>query len=153
MKVTFEYEKQIQEITDSINRMPNLVQKEETSMLRKIGKAVQKYVVLNLRLYRMPEAKTRKRKNYDKSMPYIQMDEDVEVKADKTKEGDLYVSIKGGKYTGYKWHFLNDGTRNEDGSIHTAATHFMDRALKQAANEIEKIIDSTMRKVAEDDGG
>lgn len=151
MKVTFEYEKQLKEIENMISGMPDLIEKEERSMLRKIGKAVQKYVIRNLRLHRMTEKEIEGRKNYDRTMPYKQMDDDVKVEVRKSKEGDLYVSVKGGKYTGYKWHFLNDGTRNQDGTLHTLATHFMDKALNQAAVEIEKIVESVIRKVT--DGG
>lgn len=150
MKVKFDYEKQLFEIEEIIGKMPDLIQKEEKATLRKIGKAVQKYVTRQLRLVRMTAKEIESRKNYDKTVPYIQMDDDVKVAVKKSRTGDIYASIKGGKYTGYKWHMLNDGTRNLDGSVHTPATHFMDLALEQSKAEVDKIISDLMKKVAND---
>lgn len=150
MRVTVEYEDQMKDIENLIDNMPNLIEKEEKAMLRKIGNVIKKYVIRQLHRFRMSSKELESRKNYDKTVPYVQMDDDVKVTVKKSRAGDIYVSIKGGKYTGYKWHFLNDGTRNKDGSIHTPATHFMDLALNQSKNEIEKIISDVLKKVADD---
>ena len=149
MRVTLEYENQLKDIDDLISKMPSLIEKEEKAMLKKIGKVIQKYVIRQLRLLRLPADKIKGLRNYDKSVPYVQMDDDVKVAVKKSKSGDIYVSVKGGKYTGFKWHFLNDGTRNKDGSVHTPATHFIDRALEQSRAEIDKIIADVARKVAD----
>lgn len=150
MNVEFDYKKQTFEIQELIGHMPEVLEKEEKAVLRKIGKAVEKEVVKMLRLFRTPPEKANKRKNYDKTVPYVQMDDDVTFSVRKSKSGDIYVSIKGKKYTGYKWHFLNDGTRNPDGTVHTAATHFMDISLTRARGEIEKCVNELVGKVAED---
>lgn len=149
MEIKLDYAEQLQQIEELIGAMPDLLEKEEKKMLKKIGGVIKKYVVRQLRLIRMPQKETEKRHNYDKTVPYIQMDDDVKVSVKKSKSGLFYVSVKGGKYTGYKWHFLNDGTRNKDGSVHTHATHFMDIALRQAGNEIETIINEVLKKVSE----
>lgn len=152
MRVTLEYENQLKDIEELISNMPNLIEKEEKAMLRKIGKVIQKYVIRQLRALRMTAKEIEGRRNYDRTLPYVQMDDDVKVAVKKSKAGDIYVSVKGGKYTGFKWHFLNDGTRNQDGSVHTAATHFMDKALEQSRGEIDKILSDVARKVANDNG-
>lgn len=150
MRVTLEYENQLKDIENLIDNMPELIEREEKAMLRKIGNVIKKYVIRQLRLVRMSAKEVESRKNYDKSVPYVQMDDDVKVAVKKSRTGDVYVSVKGGKYTGFKWHFLNDGTRNKDGSAHTPATHFMDRALEQSKSEIDKIISDVMKRVAND---
>ena len=150
MRVTLEYENQLKDIENLIDNMPELIEREEKAMLRKIGNVIKKYVIRQLRLVRMSAKEVESRKNYDKSVPYVQMDDDVKVAVKKSRTGDVYVSVKGGKYTGFKWHFLNDGTRNKDGSVHTPATHFMDRALEQSKSEIDKIISDVMKRVAND---
>jgi len=43
----------------------------------------------------------------------------------------------GGKETAYKWHMLSDGTLNPDGSTHTDATHFDEKAIKNSKDEID----------------
>ena len=59
------------------------------------------------------------------------------------------MTIHGGKNTGYKWHMLDDGTRNPDGTVHTPALHFTDRASKAAEAKIDRMVDELERKVTE----
>lgn len=71
--------------------------------------------------------------------PHVHMAKDVKVSV-KYKEGLVSCIVGGGKETGYKWHMLDSGTRNPDGSIHTPATNFVSKALKNAEPAIEKIL-------------
>ena len=79
MEIKLDYAEQLQQIEELIGAMPDLLEKEEKKMLKKIGEAIKKYVIRQLRLIRMPQKETEKRRNYDKTVPYIQMDDDVKV--------------------------------------------------------------------------
>ena len=79
-------------------------------------------------------------KRYDGSTPYVHMKNDVKASVKDDNQGTVYAVIKGGKYTGYKWHLLNNG------AVNTRATHFVDNALKQAESEFEAMVDSMIRE-------
>lgn len=68
------------------------------------------------------------------------MQDDVSYKVKKSEAGDLYVSIRGRKMTGYKWHLVNDGT------INTNPTHFIETAESRSEAEIERSIDVMVRE-------
>jgi hypothetical protein len=44
---------------------------------------------------------------------------------------------------------LDDGTRNPDGTIHTPALHFTQKALAEAEGEINDIIDQLERRIVQ----
>ena len=48
--------------------------------------------------------------NYD-GTPYVHMRDDVKTTVKDDKAGTAYVIIRGGKYTGYKWHMLENGNQ------------------------------------------
>lgn len=77
------------------------------------------------------------RSNNDKE-GHVHMQDDVHASVRKSKDGGLYASVKGGKKTGTLWHLVNDGT------YHSRATHFMDKAMAEVGPEIEAILDKEM---------
>lgn len=57
------------------------------------------------------------------------------------KTNQQYVSVFGGKDTGYKWGWVNDGHMNaRDGSF-VPGIHFLEKALKRSEGMIDTTID------------
>lgn len=147
MKANIDYVNECFEITQMIGKIEKDIQKEEKEALRKMAKVVKKNIENRLSRSDIEEkAKKIQPKNYDGSRPYKHMKSDVKYSVSKDKSGEIYAKIQGGKYTGYKWHFLNDGTV-KNGRIHTRATHFIDNGLEDSKTEIDQIIDQLLKGV------
>ena len=136
MKIDFMYEKPLDEMVAEVLRMENILEADQQTLMQNIGKELKKEVQKIL-----PKS--------DESGDYKHMRDDVKITVNgkKQKTGISGVTVHGGKKTAYKWHLLDDGTRNPDGTVHTAATHFTDKAMKAANNSIERLIDELERKV------
>ena len=138
MKVNFEFEKPLDEIVVDLLRMENIIEEDQERIMKEIGKEIKKQVRNQL-----PKS--------NQSDEFYHMREDIKVKVSgkKAKTGVTGVTVHGGVWTGYKWHMLDDGTRNPDGTIHTKAIHFTSKALKAAEPQIESLINELERKVTE----
>jgi len=106
-------------------------EKIEKQMLRQSGDKVRELVVAELNKHRRPLAVRYKGRPA--------MADDVKRTIRANKWGEKYVSIKGGKATGTLWHIVNDGT------LHSRPTHFLDRAIKQIDDEMDKIWDEVIK--------
>lgn len=147
MKINSSYTNECYDISSLIGRIPKEIEVKEKQTLKEMAIVVRKKVENNLGYSDVEEkAKKIKPKNYDGTRPYVHMKKDVKYSVNKSKSGELYAKIQGGKYTGYKWRFLNDGTV-KNGKRHTKATHFMDKSLEEASNEIDDIIDNLIKDV------
>ena len=62
-----------------------------------------------------------------------------------------YVSVRGGKWTGYKWLWVNDGHFSQKGNW-VKGTHFVDKAEAAADNGINEIVDEYLKEALEDNG-
>lgn len=150
MKVSFDYQSGISEIDELLRKMPQMIEKEEKSALRRIGNVVKKNIVkfthdsgIEVRAKQIVPS------NYDNSKPYVHIKKDVSATVRKDKQGNFYVSIHGGKYTGYKWHLLNDGHLARDGRTFIKGSNFMGRAMTASEGEIDRIVTETIKKVVE----
>lgn len=74
---------------------------------------------------------------------YRHMADDVQIRTVKDRFGETTTRVQGGAKTGTKWHLVNDGT------YRSKATHFMDRALKEAETELQSVIDKELSKVGD----
>ena len=135
MNVDFNSEGIIADIMNEISHMENLTEAEEKSAMRKIGKEIAKNA-----------AKLLPRTSED----HVHMKDDIKVTV-KSDKGIVSCIISGGKQTAYKWHMLDDGTRNKDGSVHTRALHFTDRALALSEKDIDTILAEVERKAVQHD--
>jgi len=86
------------------------------------------------------ESVSRSKKNNTK---YKHMADDVKITKKKDEFGERTIRVQGGKKTGTLWHIVNDGT------YRTNATHFMDKAMKEAEPEIQAVIDAELSKVGD----
>lgn len=146
--MNFDYKESLFEIDQMIAKMPEKIQDQERAVLRKIGNIVKKWVQYFLHRSGIEErAKEISPSNYDGSRPYEHVKDDVSYTVRKSSDGNLYVSIKGGKKTGYKWHFINDGHVARDGRTWVPGTNFMEKALLKAQGEVELIINDMVKKV------
>lgn len=143
MKVNMVYDDAFKYIMEDIARIPELMEKEEKKVMKRIRDVLVEKVKANL-------PRGAGGTNYDGSKPYVHMRDDIKASI-KSKGGLASLVISGGKKTAYKWHLVNDGTRDSKGRVKTAATHFVDKAMIQAEPEIEKIVDELIAEVA--DGG
>lgn len=80
---------------------------------------------------------------------YKHVVDDITYKVKKSQAtGKYYVSIKGGKKTGYKWLWINDGHVMKNGQF-VRGNHFVDKAEEAAEEGVNQIIDSFIKEVLE----
>lgn len=139
MKVDFEFEKSLDAMVVDVLRMENIMESAQADLLSDIGKEIKKEVQKIL-----PKS--------DETGDYKHMRDDVKVTVNgkRAKTGITGVTVHGGKKTAYKWHMLDDGTRNPDGSVHTPAMHFTSKAMSAAEGRIERLIDDLERRVTQE---
>jgi HK97 gp10 family phage protein len=139
MEINFNFEDAFREIQQEIGMMPESVIKESKTVISKAAKILKKHVEDNLR--RVDHGNT---SNYDGSTPYVHMKDDVKTSVKDDKQGSIVAIIRGGKYTAYKWHLVNNGT------VNSKATHFIDKALKDSESEIDQLVDNMIGRVVQD---
>lgn len=81
------------------------------------------------------------RKTYSYPEEYIHMQDDVKVSNMIDEDDDKIRVIGGGKWTAYKWRFINDGTSNMEGN------HFADCTKIETEDKVKEIILDEVRKV------
>ena len=140
MTVDLDYKNTLNGIVQDIMRMEHVLESDQQEALEKIGKVIKK------------ETQNLLPKSDEAGSGYKHMRDDIKVTINgkRKKTGVTGVTVHGGKPTAYKWHMLDDGTRNPDGSVHTQAIHFTPRAMESASTEIEKIVDDLIREVTHD---
>lgn len=144
-----DFKEQISSIDEMIKSLPKSMESEEKKFLSRTGSAIKGNVVRYLHRSGIESRLDIDPKNYDGSRPYVHIKDDVRFTVRRNKQGDLYVSVKGGKYTGYKWGFLNDGHIARDGKTFVPGTKFMERALQVSQGDISNALHDIMKKVVE----
>lgn len=135
MNVTLDFNQTLNEMVAEVLNMPKVSEQAQKKAFQKIAKELVKDV--------------------KEVMPRSAADEVGKHMADdvkstvREKDGTYYCSVHGGKETAFKWHLLDDGTRNPDGSVHTPATHFTDSAMGMAMPKVEKILDDMVKEIAQ----
>lgn len=146
MNVNFNYSEAMLNISEQLERIPETMEREKKQILTKSAKLLKKTVEKNLRAIEsnVSEGTT----NYDGSLPYVHMADDVKTSIKDDKAGNVYAVVRGGKMTGYKWHLVNNGTSSPD----RTATHFIEKALKETAEEIDSYIDEAIGRAVHGGG-
>ena len=131
MNVELEYASALQGMVADVLRCGKIMESEQERVLGEIGKVLKKNTAAALP------------KSDEAGSGYKHMKEDIKVTINgkRKKTGVTGVTVHGGKLTAYKWHMLDDGTRNPNGTVHTRALHFTGKAMENATQEIEKIVD------------
>lgn len=142
MKVDFMYEKPLDELVAEVLRMDQIMDSEQQTLMTEIGKELKKQVK-NL----LPKSDSTNDGYQSGSYKHLKDDVKITVEGKKAKTGITGVTVHGGKDTAYKWHLLDDGTRNPDGTVHTPAIHFTSKAMQAATPRIEQLLNELERKV------
>lgn len=135
MRVNLDNNNLTTDITEMLKDMQNITEKEHKSLLQSCGDIIKTNVIRNM-----------KRSKNNKS-DYVHMADDVKVKVKKNKYGNMYMSVEGGKKTGYKWRFLNDGAIDQNGNVLNQADHFMEKSMEDSNNDVEQEINKFIEKV------
>ena len=135
MNVKFDYKTGLDELVADVLRSEKICEEEQAKLMKEVGKTIKNEVAECL-----PKS--------DKDHKHMR--DDIKITVTGGKNGTSGVIVHGGKETAYKWHMLDDGTRNPDGSVHTPALHFTDKALKRAEATIEKLVDDLEKRIAND---
>jgi HK97 gp10 family phage protein len=133
-----QYQDGLFSIQEEIGNMARILESERKIILAKGAKIIKAAVINNLPKSDLDASAT----NYDGS-PYIHMRNDVKTQIKDDKAGNVYAVIKGGKYTGYKWHMLENGTSK------MRATHFIEKSMSQTEEEINKLIDEAISRAVQ----
>lgn len=141
MKINFDDGNWGIEVQDMLKNMKNMCVKEERSFLKQLGEIVSKAVRKNMTW-----------RSGIKKSDYTHMQDDVEYVVRKDKNGKLYVRIQGGKTTGYKWRFLNDGAISKEGAVLVQATHFLEKSINESQSEVDAEANKLIEKVVNSDG-
>lgn len=144
-----EFDEGVATIEHMLDNLPAELQSQERQYLKKVGNVIKKNVVKHLDNSDVESRVKESPKNHDGSRPYVHMKKDVKSSIRKSKTGELYVSVRGGKYTGYKWHMLNNGHIAKDGITFVPGTKFMERAMRDSEKDIEKVLDEMLREVTD----
>lgn len=129
-----DFQPALADIAEMILAMPAALEQDQEKAFKDIGQAIKKHVQNE-----MPRG-AEDGINYDGSTPYKHMADDVKVTLQGKKTGEYAVVVHGGKKTAYKWHMLDSGTRNPDGTQHTPATHFTSIALAKSQQDIDEVL-------------
>lgn len=139
MNVEIDYQSTLNGIVNDILKMDKVLESDQEAALNQIGKAIKKEVQKLLP----------KSDEFGAGYKHMRDDVKVTVNGKRKKTGVTGVTVHGGKLTAYKWHMLDDGTRNPNGTVHTKAQHFTGKAIENASGEIDKIIDNLMGRAAQ----
>lgn len=131
------------DIAEMILSMPGALESEQEATFKSIGQTIKAETIKSMR-----RSIVAQKTNYDGSVPYLHMEDDVKVTLKGRKTGLYSVTVHGGKKTAFKWHLLDSGTRNPDGTVHTEATQFVSIAIKNSEQGIEAALEELERKVA-----
>ena len=131
MTVDMNYKDALNGIVADVLKMDNVLEKDQQKALEDIGKVIKRETQKVLPV------------SDEGGSGYKHMRDDIKVTVNgkKKKTGVTGVTVHGGKLTAYKWHMLDDGTRNPNGTVHTRARHFTAKAMENATPEIERIVD------------
>lgn len=136
MNVNMDYKGALDGIVADVLRCGKLVEEEQQTLLKNVGETLKKEV---------REALPKSHEDHK----HMSSDIKVTINGKKKKTGVMGVSVHGGKETAYKWHMLDDGTRDPNGAVHTPATHFTQKAMQAATPKIEQEVDNMIRRVSE----
>lgn len=110
------------------------------------AKIIKNAIIKNLPRTKDDEEKTLQWKG---KIKYVHMQDDVKitsVKMDKETQDEVR-HVRGGKYTHYKWKWLEFGTtRTKKGK---EPSHFITKSMKETEREVQSIINEEIKKVVD----
>lgn len=147
MKATLEYQNAIAGLKQEVLTLTTLVDEDMEQAFFDIG-AILKLQVENALPRSDKEVDVRK----STRKKHIHLKDDVKYWVGKSKRtGNKYVSVFGGKDTGYKWGWVNDGFIHAKSKNHVPGIHFLEKALSRAEGMIESTIDDYLEDAVQKD--
>lgn len=149
LKFEDDFEKNWDDIQKFVGELQNKVSDEKLikRMLREIGKYIKEVV------HKYAPARSANPSYSDAGMDnYKHIVDDITFSVKRSKsEDNHYVSIKGGKWTGYKWLWVNDGHVAQDGTF-VPGCHFVDKAEKASTDGVNEIVEKYVKEALRNDG-
>lgn len=147
MKATLEYQNAIAGLKQEVLTLTTLVDEDMEQAFFDIG-AILKLQVENALPRSDKEVDVRK----STRKKHIHLKDDVKYWVGKSKRtGNRYVSVYGGKDTGYKWGWVNDGFIHAKSKNYVPGIHFLEKALSRAEGMIESTINDYLEDVVQKD--
>lgn len=143
-KVVDDFQEQWSDIEKYVGSLQDKItdEKKLKECLREIGKYIARFV----KQFAPPRTDHPSYSDAGKAN-YKHIVDDVKVSVKKNKfTKQSYVSVHGGKWTGYKWLWVNDGHVMKDGTL-VAGNHFLDKAEKASEDGINDIVDKYIEEV------
>lgn len=138
MKINFDYSDTSYWIEEQIANISKVLVNDRKKVLNKAAKIIK--ANLEKQFSAIDSHIPSTTANYDGSTPYVHLKDGVKTSVKDDNEGSVYAVIRGDKYTGYKWHLVENGTSNTD------ALHPLEKALKETENEVNEVIDEMIKK-------
>lgn len=126
---------------EMLKAMKNICEKEERAFLKTVGEIISRAVRKNMTW-----------RSGIKKADYTHMQDDIQAVVKKDRKGRLYVRVQGGKKTGHKWRFLNDGAINKEGTVLVQATHFIEKSINDSQQEVDVESDKLIERIVNTDG-
>lgn len=121
---------------------------EDEKTIKSCLKSVGEHIKQNVKRYAPKHSQNPSYSDFNKS-EYKHILDDITFVVKKSKSaGQYYVSVKGGKTTGYKWLWVNNGHVAQNGTF-VQGTHFVDKAEQSSADGINEIVDNYIKEAME----
>lgn len=152
MRASLEYQNAIQGLKQEVLTLRVLIDDEMEQAFFDVG-AILKLQVENALPRSEKEVDVRK----STRKKHIHLKDDVKYWVGKSKKtGNRYVSVYGGKDTGYKWGWVNDGhvfkkSRKQTTGNWISGIHFLEKAMARAQGMIESTIDEYLEEAVRKD--
>lgn len=136
-KVVDDFQEQWSDIEKYVGSLQDKItdEKKLKECLREIGKYIARFV----KQFAPPKTDHPSYSDAGKAN-YKHIVDDIKYSVRKNRfNKQYYVSVHGGKWTGYKWLWVNDGHLMTDGTP-VAGCHFVDKAEKASADGVDDIV-------------
>lgn len=143
MKVTMDYQTVLDSAEEELLRMQRQLKLSAPTILKRSG-IILKQAVENI----LPKSERKGSDHVPRhpEIPYVHAKDDVRYKVKKNKKtGQPYVSVGGGKWTGYKWQWLDDGWTRPDGRF-IRGLNFIQKAFNNSKDDIETVVDAAIER-------
>ena len=141
-KVSLEYTEAVNGLKEEVRRLKDLTDDSMETALFEIG------AILKLQIEKsLPKSKKEQEKRKGRTRQHTHLVDDVKYWVGTAKKsGQKYVSAFGGRDTGYKWGWVNDGYIHAGSKTFVPGIHFLEKALDRSEGMIEDAIDDALEE-------
>jgi len=141
-KVSLEYTEAVNGLREEVHRLKYLTDDSMETALFEIG------AILKLQIEKsLPKSNKEQEKRKGRTRQHTHLVDDVKYWVGTAKKsGQKYVSAFGGRDTGYKWGWVNDGYIHAGSKTFVPGIHFLEKALDRSEGMIEDAIDDALEE-------